>query len=421
LIIPKIRLVILIIILSNIVFANNLDMQIQKAFENLSIDYVQNNPLNGVKHGVAIFPFTEKSQKAKNNKLGSTLEEIIAQSIVSSSQIFYLVERENFKHLLDEIALSQTGLLENSGIINDSNLAGANAIITGTITEIKNKFIISIRIINVSSGTVESIQKIEIVQDELIRKNEILALETISQYGLGINFQWSTAFISTDTKNFTHFTDVYLNYRPLLWLNLKMGGTVMSVNFNSDFAEASNVYPTLSNQPNPLISDLNYDGGNLTLISPYVGLEYNHMFSQNFFTSLGSSFIFGSGILTQQYSNGVFFDDDDGLVHPMKTFRIEQEIETQYIVRFESKSQYFISPRMTIGLYLAYLMGKELHVERSVVNDDYREFPHQGDPAPQEFKDKYLNMSTTLLGDGDDVEEVELSGLMVGLSFNFYF
>ena len=117
----------------------------------------------------------------------------------------------------------------------------------------------------------------------------------------------------------------------------------------------------------------------------------------------------------------MFYDDDDGLVYPMKTFRIEQEIETQYIIRFESKSQYFISPRMTIGLYVGYLMGKELYVERSVINDDYREFPHQGDPAPQEFKDKYFNMSTTLLGDGDDVEEVDLSGLMVGLSFNFYF
>jgi hypothetical protein len=124
--------------------------------------------------------------------------------------------------------------------------------------------------------------------------------------------------------------------------------------------------------------------------------------------SLGSSFIFGSGILTQQYSNGVFFDDDDGLVHPMKTFRIEQEIETQYIVRFENKSQYFISQRMTLGLYLSYLMGKELYVERSVVNDDYRVFPHEGDPVPQEFKDKYFNMSTTLLSDGDDVKEVDL-------------
>ena len=123
----------------------------------------------------------------------------------------------------------------------------------------------------------------------------------------------------------------------------------MSVNFAKDFADAANVYPTLSNQSNPLISNLNYDGGNFTIISPYIGLEYNHMFSQNFSTSFGSSFIFGSGILTQQYSNGVFFDDDDGLVYPMKTFRIEQEIDTQYLIRFESKSQYFISSRMTIG------------------------------------------------------------------------
>lgn len=406
---------------SNFIVANSLDKQVQKAFKNLSFEYAEKNPMQGVKQGVAIFPFIEKSDKAKDYNLGSTFAEIIARSVVTSSQIFYLVERENFRQLLDELALSQTGLLDNSKLITGGNLAGANAIITGSIAEVKNNFSVSIRIINVESGKVDAIQKIDIPQNDLIRKNEILALETISQYGLGINFQWSTAFIGTDTKNFTHFTDVYLNYRPLLWLNLKMGGTVMSVNFKSDFADAANVYPTLMNQANPLITYLDYDGGNLTIISPYVGLEYNHMFSQNFSTSLGSSFMFGDGILTQQYSNGVFYDDDDGLVYPMKTFRIEQEIGTQYIFRVESKSQYFISPRMTVGLYLAYLVGKDLYVERSVVNDDYREFPHEGDPAPQEFKDKYFNMSTTLLGDGDDVEEVDLSGLMVGLSFNFYF
>jgi TolB-like protein len=399
----------------------NIDQQIGNAFKNLSIEYGKKHSMQVVKIGIAVLPFTENSENAKSNNLGSALADMISNSVVKYSQIFYLVERENLDKILDEIALNQSGLLENSNVMKSSTLQGASAIITGSISEIRNLFSVSIKIIDVESGKVEAIENIEILQNELIRKNEILALETISQYGLGINFQWSTAFISSDQANFTHLTDIYLNYRPLLWLNLKMGGTVLSVNFLSDVADASNVYPTLSNQPNPLITSLLYDGGDLNIISPFVGLEYNHMFSQKFSTAIGAGFIFGSGELTQQYSDGVFFDDDDGQVYPMKTFRIEQEIDAQYFVRFESKTQYFISPRMTIGLYLSYLLGANIDVDRAVINDDYREFPNEGDPAPQEFKEKYFNMSTTLLGDGSDVEDVNLSGITAGLSFNFYF
>jgi len=419
--IHKISPIIFLIIFTTLSFAVNIDKRIEIAFKNLSVEYAKNHPTQGVKVGIAVVPFAENSAKAKNNNLGSTLAEMISNSVVTYSQLFYLVERENLEKILNEIALNQSGIVENSNIINSSNLQGASAIITGSISEINNQFSVSIKIIDVETGKVNAIEKIEIPQTELIRKNETLALETISQYGLGINFQWSTVFISSDQANFTHITDIYLNYRPLLWLNLKMGGTVMSINFLSDIADASNVYPTLNSQPNPLISSLLYDGGNLNMISPYVGLEYNYMFSQKFSTSIGTGFIFGSGELIQQYSDGVFFDDDDGQVYPMKTFRIEQEIDTQYFVRFESKTQYFISPRMTIGLYLSYLLGTNIDVDRAVINDDYREFPNEGDAAPQEFKEKYFNMSTTLLGDGHNVENVNLSGFTAGLSFNFYF
>jgi len=198
--IHKISPIIFLIIFTTLSFAVNIDKRIEIAFKNLSVDYAKKHPLQGVKVGIAVVPFTENSEKAKNNNLGSTLAEMISNSVVTYSQLFYLVERDNFEKILDEIALTQSGIVDNPGIINSSKLQGASAIITGSISEIKNQFSVSIKIIDVETGKVDVIEKIEIPQNELIRQNEILALETISQYGLGINFQWSAAFISSDSN-----------------------------------------------------------------------------------------------------------------------------------------------------------------------------------------------------------------------------
>ena len=66
--------------------------------------------------------------------------------------------------------------------------------------------------------------------------------------------------------------------------------------------------------------------------------------------------------------------------------------------------------------------GSELKIDRSVINDDYREFPNEGDPAPEEFREKYFEMSTKILGNGNDVEDVSfMNGTNFGMSFNFYF
>jgi len=414
--------VVVLVLLYSVGQTAEIDKQVEQAFTHLSKMYSEKYPVKDVKTGLAVLPFRENSSLAKSKELGKTLRDIMERIIVKSSQIFYLVERENLKEILEEIALSQTGVIDEDQIVTSRNLVGAGALITGTISDLKDKFDISLRIINVSSGTVVAVEKIQVEQNELVQKNEILALETISRFGLGINFQWSNAYIKSPEDYFLHFTDVYVNYRPFLWLNFKLGGTAMVFNILASEADADAVYPKLNTHANPLITNLDYDGGNLSVVSPFVGLEINHMFSQKFSVSAGASFIFGKADLTQQYSNGVFFDDDDGLVHPMKTFRIEQELRDIWLVRLESKSQYFISPRMTLSLYLAYLVGPDLYVERSVVNDDYREFPHEGDPAPLEFRNKYFEMSTTLLGNGSDVEDISFSnGFAIGVGFNFYF
>jgi len=400
----------------------NIDRQFQSTFSKLSESYNEQFPVRDTKQGLVILPFAENSPSARENGLGSTLRDILIEKVLLSSQIFYLVDRETLQEALNEIQLSQTGLVDENQVVQAGNLVGANTFLSGSISELKGDFIINIKIINVGTGTVAALEKLQIPKADLIQMDKLLALETISQYGLGINFQWSIGNIKSPESNFLHFSDVFVNYRPFLWLNFKLGVSAMSLNFNSRQVAADKVYPTLFEKAEPLISSLDYSGGNLTSVSPYVGLDYNYMYNQKFSVALGFSYIFASSELEQQYRNGVFFDDDDGLVHKMKTFKVEQELDFMHLFRIEFKPQFYISPRMTIGLYAAYLLGPEVKIDRSVINDDYREFPHEGDRAPAEFRQKYFEMSTKILGNGNNLEDVSfMSGTSFGMSFNFYF
>ena len=54
--------------------------------------------------------------------------------------------------------------------------------------------------------------------------------------------------------------------------------------------------------------------------------------------------------------------------------------------------------------------------------NEYRKLPDEGDPPPAEFRVRYLEMPTKIVGNGEDLEDIDLNGgWAIGLAFNFYF
>ncbi|HQU74884.1 MAG TPA: CsgG/HfaB family protein, partial [Calditrichia bacterium] len=391
------------------------------ALESLSMAYNQQYPITESKKGLAILSFRENTESARKNGLGTMMRYMMSERVVKSSRIFYLLERENLDQIMREIDLSQTDRVDKQHMVEMGQLIGAKAFMTGSISEVGNNFVISLGLIDVASATVAATEKIEIPQHDLIERNFTIAMETISQYGLGINFQWSSAFVDVPTSYFLQFTDIYVNYRPFLWLNFKMGGSVLDMGFDGKDAPAGTIYPDLPGRSDWEPRPIRYDGGGFSFVSPYLGLEYNYMMNRRLSFAAGISYVYGTPVFIQDYRNVVFLDDDDRL-KDLRLFRVEQELDRLHIGRLEARTQVYLSPRMTFAVHGAFILANDINIDRTTINNEWQAFPDSGNPANEEFVTRYLGISTKILADGKDTESIDIGGgFSLGMTFNFFF
>ncbi len=412
------------ILLIQFIPALSFETEIQRTFEALSRDYSVRHPHIVIKKGLAVLPFKEESSSAKKAGVGNTVRELISKQIANST-IFYLVDRDTLQESFKEQRLALSGLIDEKTAIEAGNTAGISVFITGSVSELGKEFQITIKIIDVETSEVAGIQTIKKPVNLLVSERDKLAFEYISQYGLGINFQQSYALsIKSPRPDYTFtISDVYVNYRPRLWLNFKLGISYLSLDYREE-----GTFPAVNMQPD-ITSASNFDNPNIS-VNPasiemptiYSGVDLNWTPTRKINIGFGYSFSGGTPVLEQQYN--ALLVDVDGSYDTAGVGTIVQRFFPVVINRFEIKPQFFISPRMTIGLYFAYMLSGYLEVDKTTIYDDYSVRPWTGDEPSayeQDLRDKYYNVSPFLLGNGHNVEGISFTGFMYGISFNFYF
>lgn len=100
---------------------------------------------------IAISDFSNRSDKFYLDTWETKIPEFLKSELSRSPQLV-LVERNHIKAVLDEQALSLSGLIDTSTVQEFGKLAGAEYVITGTIHEVGNRIRIDAHVINVSSG-----------------------------------------------------------------------------------------------------------------------------------------------------------------------------------------------------------------------------------------------------------------------------
>lgn len=85
---------------------------------------------NGPKKKVAVTKFVNATRFGKR-RLGDNISDILITELVKSNR-FLLLEREHVDKILDQVALSQSGLTE--GTLDEINMLDADYIITGKVT-----------------------------------------------------------------------------------------------------------------------------------------------------------------------------------------------------------------------------------------------------------------------------------------------
>ena len=402
--------------------AENLENAIQQSFERLSDEYVKHHPVKSTKRGLAILKFTEVGDAAKSKGLGNTVREIYSRKILTS-QVFYLIDRDSLDESIREMQLSMSGLIGEKSVIEAGKLSSARVFMGGSISEIQDRFQINVKLVDSETGRVIAQETVEVKQRDLIRMKQEIAFAYMAQHGIGINFQYSYGFIHSPADYVLTYTDVFVNYRPFLWLSFKLGLTTVDLGFNEiTNIRAQTIFPTLPGSE----ESIDYSEGDLNEISPYVGIDFNYTPSDKFTIGFGIGFnYFREPILTQHFSPLYYYNETTTSTEQGGVFDVIQEMKPLYLLRLEIKPQYFITPRMTVGLYFAYIFSNQFRVYKSLINNEYSGFigADSGNTEHElEMQTKYYNIPLSILADGRNINDVDFNmSYALGISFNFYF
>jgi len=116
--------------------------------------------IRGERVKIGIIEFQSLNEEAKKDNLGKIVSEMLTTSFVNS-EAFKIIEREQLQKVVREFQLSQSGIIDTSYAKQIGKIAGADAIVTGSVTKIGNDLRLDARIIDVESGIILTAEKTE--------------------------------------------------------------------------------------------------------------------------------------------------------------------------------------------------------------------------------------------------------------------
>jgi len=116
--------------------------------------------IKGERVKIGIIEFQSLNEEAKKDNLGKIVSEMLTTSFVNSES-FKIIEREQLQKVVQEFQLSQSGIIDTSYAKQIGKIAGADAIVTGSVTKIGDDLRLDARIIDVESGIILTAEKSE--------------------------------------------------------------------------------------------------------------------------------------------------------------------------------------------------------------------------------------------------------------------
>lgn len=107
---------------------------------------------------IGIVEFQSLNEEAKKDILGKVFSEVLTTSFVNS-EAFKIIEREQIEKVVQELQLTQSGIIDTSSAKQIGKMVGADAILTGSVIKFGNDLRVDARIIDVESGIILTAEK----------------------------------------------------------------------------------------------------------------------------------------------------------------------------------------------------------------------------------------------------------------------
>jgi len=119
------------------------------------------------KQKIAVLPFREL--EGQSTVLGTYLSEELVTSLFQLGN-FRIVERQLLDKLLGELKIEQTGAIDPRTAKEIGRIAGVDAIVTGSITDLESSIGVNCRVIDTATGEVFGAAKTRIIKDDDVTK-----------------------------------------------------------------------------------------------------------------------------------------------------------------------------------------------------------------------------------------------------------
>ncbi len=135
------------------------------------------NKESNYKPYVAIFDFVNANARTEETEIGATLTEMLVTALIKSEK-FTVMERVQLEKVLKEQSLFQSGAIDTEAAIKIGKLAGLEAVILGSVSQLKTSIEADARLIEVETGKalaaanggVKEVDKIRELADEIAKQ-----------------------------------------------------------------------------------------------------------------------------------------------------------------------------------------------------------------------------------------------------------
>ncbi len=173
---------------------------------------IQENP-NGEKYSYAFMPLTTDY---KNTLVDNYITDALSEAMFNTGKI-KIIERSNLEALLTEQKFQASGLVNETTAKSIGMIVGANFVCYGTLKDLGNSFSVTARVVDVETGEIVAMSRIDVTKDDYLKNQPQKAVGT-SVYTSVTQTSSTTSTITTSdpeqgTTNTTNIAWEVVKYR----------------------------------------------------------------------------------------------------------------------------------------------------------------------------------------------------------------
>jgi TolB-like protein len=148
------------------VAATGLDGRVRLLAEGLAVG-LKRLPGDHRDQRFAVVPFENIGDEAQQRSLGLVVSELVVTDLVRDHHL-PLIERAQLGAVMNELALQQSGAIDDAQVLQVGKLAGARALVVGRVSDVGADFLVSVRAIDADNGTVIVADEVKLPKAELL-------------------------------------------------------------------------------------------------------------------------------------------------------------------------------------------------------------------------------------------------------------